>query len=127
MSGGAVAGCLFVCGCACWVLSDFSRPIMMVDGKAVLGEKPKGLRLVPLGDLEFKVADQEKGFTVTISSAKWAIEGCGNSTGNGEMVISAIGGTRSPTGGELVIRESGSRADCRIFVEDSRGERHVIQ
>jgi hypothetical protein len=126
MSGSAAASCLFACGCACWVLSDFSRPMMMVDGKPVLGERPAGLRLVPLSDLEFKVVDQNQGFAVIISSSKWTIEGCGTSAWGGEIIISSICGTRNPKGGELIHRETGSRADYRIFVEDARGKRHPI-
>lgn len=99
---------------------------MMVNGKAVLGERPKGLRLVPFSDLEFKVEDQDTGFTVTISSSKWEIEGCGVGTRNGEMIIHSIGGRKGPGGRDLVLRESGSRALYRIFVEDSRGKRHLI-
>ena len=126
MSSGVAASCLFLCGCACWVLSDFTKPMMMVNGEPALGEKPAGLKLVPVSDLNFKVADQDDGFTVTVSSPKWEIEGCGVGTGKGEMIIHSIGGRKSAGGRELVIRESGARDLCRIFVEDSRGKRHLI-
>jgi hypothetical protein len=126
MSSGVAASCLSLCGCACWVLSDFSRPIMMVNGEAALGEKPAELKLVPPSDLNFKVSDQDTGFTVTISSPKWEIEGCGVGTGNGEMIIHSIGGRKGPGGREFVVSETGSRDLYRIFVEDSRGKRHPI-
>ena len=126
MSGGVAASCLFVCGCACWVLSDFSRPIMMVNGEPVLGEKPVGLKAVPFDDLDFDVSDQGSGLAVTISSSKWKIEGCGVGTGNGEIILHSIAGKKDAAGGKLVVEQPGSRGDYRIFVEDSRGNRHLI-
>ena len=99
---------------------------MIVNGKPVLGEKPKGLRLVPFNDLHFEVVERKEGFAVTISSAKWTIEGCGVGTGNGEMVIDSICGTKNPAGGKLVVEERGLRSDYRIFVEDPRGNRHLL-
>ena len=99
---------------------------MMVNGEPALEEKPVGLKPVPFDDLDFNVSDQGSGFTVTISSSKWEIEGCGVGAGNGEMIIHSVCGRKGPGGRELVLRESGSRALYRIFVEDSRGKRHLI-
>jgi hypothetical protein len=98
----------------------------MVNGKQVLAEKQKGLRLVPFNELHLEVEKRKEGFAVIISSAKWTIDGCGVGTGNGEMVIHSIGGRKNQTGGKLVVKEPGSRSDYRIFVEDSRGHRHLI-
>jgi hypothetical protein len=116
----------FTSGCARWVLGDFSRPVMLVDGKVVMAEKPKGLELVPIKDLRFEIAERTEGFAVTISSAKWDLEGCGVGTGNGEMIIHSICGTKNREGGKLVVEEPGERAGQRIFLEDSRGNRHPI-
>ena len=54
-----MACCLFVCGCACLVLSGFSRPMMM-GGGAPFSEQ---------GPLEQKVE-----FAVRVSSPQWAGE-----------------------------------------------------
>lgn len=124
--GIAVVCCSFASGCARWVLRDFSRPVAMENGKPTLGKKPVGLKLVPPGDLQFEVTDQKTGFTVTLLSKNWALEGCGTGTGNGELVIHSVCGIKDPAGGRLVHREPGSRADYRIFFEDSGGKRHAI-
>jgi hypothetical protein len=98
----------------------------MVDGRQVLVEKPEGLRLVPFNDLHFAIEERKEGFAVTISSSQWTIEGCGVGTRDGEMVIHSIGGRKNQTGGRLVVKEPGLRSDYRIFVEDPRGNRHLI-
>lgn len=59
VSGNAMACCLFVCGCACLVLSGYSRSMTMGEGGQFSEE---GL------------LDQKVEFAVSVSSLPWAIE-----------------------------------------------------
>ncbi|MCW1886431.1 hypothetical protein OKA04_16960 [Luteolibacter flavescens] len=97
-----------------------------MNAEPVLMERTAGLRAVPVQDLAFEVADQGDGFTVTISSARWTIEGCGRSSRDGEIVLHSICGAKNPQGGRMVIHESGARAGHRLLVQDSLGEQHLI-